>query len=736
MKRLLQQNKAMQAADSTTDTAHFTQTGRTASESRMKNNRVFLLCAVALAMVLFANTFKAQAQGIAGTWDFIRSVTESTADASFNLNYNNLNVTQLYIDVVNANNKSTTRVATQTGTGIKSWSGTVTGLRSGTTYYMRASVRYEYIVGGQTVWSAFTKESDIFTTSGTDKMPPTVSNETITLGAVTTNSIQISWQKATDNVTAQNELRYRMMIMKSTDVGLTTVDWLTDASSYTFTGLVPNTTYIACVVVYDEANNDTYYDYKTGIMTPAIADTTPPDVLNKTITISNITKSGFKAEWKKATDLGGSAQNKLRYEIRVEAFRVEYGKATLTDKDTYTFTGLDLTPGTEYGVLLEVYDEAGNKTTYTVALFTVPLSEDKVPPTIPDKKITISEITNNSFKASWNAANDDYTGVSRLRYRVVLTKSGSATAIVDETKVDINMDFNNYHFTDLEAGTSYNVNITVSDRADNPASYNTATVTTTSPSVAVASVTLSKSSTSIVAGNSETLTATVNPSDATDKSLNWTSSNTAVATVSGGVVTAISAGMATITATSVSNPDKKATCAVAVTAAPPVTIPVTSVTFNKSEITIVEGNTETLTAIVNPSDATDKSLNWTSSNTAVATVSDGVVAAIAEGSATITVTSVSDPSKTATCAVTVTTDGVGIEQVGNNPFAAYPNPTDGKLTIAGLTPGSILRLYSAMGTQVATFTANDEKIETNISNLSAGIYFLNVDGRTLKVVRK
>lgn len=84
------------------------------------------------------------------------------------------------------------------------------------------------------------------------------------------------------------------------------------------------------------------------------------------------------------------------------------------------------------------------------------------------------------------------------------------------------------------------------------------------------------------------------------------------------------------------------------------TIPVTGVSLNKQATSIQEGSTEQLTATVAPSNATDQSVSWTSSNTSVATVnSSGLVTAVSAGSATITVTT-TDGSKTATCAVTVT----------------------------------------------------------------------------------
>ena len=92
------------------------------------------------------------------------------------------------------------------------------------------------------------------------------------------------------------------------------------------------------------------------------------------------------------------------------------------------------------------------------------------------------------------------------------------------------------------------------------------------------------------------------------------------------------------------------------------TIPVTGVSLDKNELTLTVGQTEKLTATVEPSNATNKNVSWSSSDTAVATVaSDGTVTAVGAGTATITVTT-EDGNKTATCTVTVT------EPVVNLPF--------------------------------------------------------------------
>ena len=82
----------------------------------------------------------------------------------------------------------------------------------------------------------------------------------------------------------------------------------------------------------------------------------------------------------------------------------------------------------------------------------------------------------------------------------------------------------------------------------------------------------------------------------------------------------------------------------------PTVVPVQNVALSKSTLTLTEGDSETLTATVSPSNATDKTVTWTVSPSGYATVSGGVVTALKEGSCTITATA---GGKSATCAVTV-----------------------------------------------------------------------------------
>ena len=169
-------------------------------------------------------------------------------------------------------------------------------------------------------------------------------------------------------------------------------------------------------------------------------------------------------------------------------------------------------------------------------------------------------------------------------------------------------------------------------------------------SVSVAGVSLDKTEIVLVEGSSEKLTATVEPTNATNKNVTWSSDHEAIATVDqNGAVTARRGGQATITVTTADG-SKTATCTVRVRIQ--IGEPVQSVGLNKTELALEVGKTGTLEAKVEPSDATNKNVTWSSSNSEVATVDNGVVTAVSAGEAIITVTT-EDGAKTATCKVTV-----------------------------------------------------------------------------------
>ncbi len=167
--------------------------------------------------------------------------------------------------------------------------------------------------------------------------------------------------------------------------------------------------------------------------------------------------------------------------------------------------------------------------------------------------------------------------------------------------------------------------------------------------IKISEISLDKTSLDLSVNDSEKLTATIKPDDATNKAVNWTSTNTKVATVDAdGLVKALGTGRATITVTAADEGGASATCEVTVTQ------PVTEITLDKTSLNLSVGNSETLTAIVKPDNASDKEVNWTSTNTKVATVdASGLVKAVGAGSATITATAADGSGVKATCKVTV-----------------------------------------------------------------------------------
>lgn len=168
--------------------------------------------------------------------------------------------------------------------------------------------------------------------------------------------------------------------------------------------------------------------------------------------------------------------------------------------------------------------------------------------------------------------------------------------------------------------------------------------------VPVSGVTLSPGTVTLGVGATQQLTPTVSPANATNKTVSYSSNNTGVATVSSsGLVTAVASGSATITVTT-QDGNKTATSVITVNSS---NVAVTSVSLSPSSATLAVGGTQQLTPTVLPSNATNKSVNYASNNTAVATVnSSGLVTAVSAGTATITVTTV-DGNKTSTAAITV-----------------------------------------------------------------------------------
>ena len=258
------------------------------------------------------------------------------------------------------------------------------------------------------------------------------------------------------------------------------------------------------------------------------------------------------------------------------------------------------------------------------------LMPDGVAPTSSDIKlldragshnVTVAEVGKNSYRIIiFSLSNTPFTG-----------NSGDILSMTLPVK---SLEGREIKFENIKLSNAEGVNYTAPD---------TDILVSTVP-VFVREITLSVESTELKVGESIALEATVLPEDATDKSVNWTTSDEAVVTVDAdGKVTAVSLGEAVITATCGS---VSATCKVSVVATP-----AESIALNHESAQLKVGESITLEATVLPEDATDKSVTWTTSDEAVVTVdADGKVNAVSLGEAVITATC---GSVSATCKVSV-----------------------------------------------------------------------------------
>ncbi len=200
------------------------------------------------------------------------------------------------------------------------------------------------------------------------------------------------------------------------------------------------------------------------------------------------------------------------------------------------------------------------------------------------------------------------------------------------------------------------------------------------------------------------LGAAVSPDNTANKTLSYSSSDKTVATVSkDGVVTAGDVGTATITITPADTTASAITVTVTVTKKA-----VTGITMSQTNATLAPADTLQLTATVTPADAFNPAVEWTSGNTAVATVDDyGLVTAVANGTATITAKALDGSGKTATCKVTV--DDQKVESISLNKYTKTLNLKKGQTVSFTLIP--TVYPVDARNREV-TFESSDKTLAT------------------------
>ena len=233
--------------------------------------------------------------------------------------------------------------------------------------------------------------------------------------------------------------------------------------------------------------------------------------------------------------------------------------------------------------------------------------------------------------------------------------------------------------------------------------------------VELQNITLSSIAT-VMVGQTLTLTPTITPADAVT-TLTWSSDDESIATVSSeGVVTGVKAGQTIIKV--VTDNGKTAYCELTVTEPE---IKVISIELDMSTMTLEEGKSQILSAIVKPDNATDKTVTWSSDNTNITTIdSEGKVTAVAAGKATITCTANDGSGVKATCEVTVTSVVKSIELPATMTVAAGQTVT---LTPT-LTPADAVTTLTWSSDDETIATVNSEGVVTGVKK---GQTFINVE---------
>ena len=260
----------------------------------------------------------------------------------------------------------------------------------------------------------------------------------------------------------------------------------------------------------------------------------------------------------------------------------------------------------------------------------------------------------------------------------------------------------------------------------------------TVPSVAVTGVKLAQNKLTLKKDDSFTLVATVEPYNASNKVVMWSSDNTAVATVSdAGLVEAKTVGTATITVTT-QDGGFTATCEVTITAEDVVLL--TGLRLSPSETRLKVGGEATLSVTYEPAGATQREVTWSTSDAAIVTVDEhGKVKAIAAGEATITVASKTNASIQATCKVIVG-PATAVEDAMFANVVVAPNPFDNQLRIVNSELRGTYTLLNAQGVVVRSGNMYGREVLIETSDLTSGLYLLRLTAengavKTITVVK-
>ena len=558
-------------------------------------------------------------------------------------------------------------------------------------------------------------------------------DKTLTVTGKTDHSVSLQWHAATYGTRPHSEIKYSIVYRLKGEETWKHSTLLYGETEHTVTGLMADTEYEFWVLVFHKSMDITLvYTDKAEARTDKLVDKTPPTFPEGArVKVDEVTETTVKISWPKATD-DRTPQNKIRYTI-YKNWKYNYSIGIDVDSHTFDLLAQD----TKYKFQVYAIDEVGNwsKSLDTIIKTKKKVVPDTEPPYFPNGQELSVTATETSLNVSWPAAADKVTATNDLRYTFFFSRS-DASYWPGNT---LGKNALSHTVTGLQPDTEYNICVTVYDEAANSADYTWKLKTKTKASdktVHPASVSIAPTSLDLETENKATLTATVLPADAKDKTVTWSSNLPAIASVDAvtGEVTALAPGKAEITATANDKADgtKSETIEVRVKAKK-VRKLVTDVSVMPAVHTMVEGDIFYYSGIVEPDDADEKALTWTSSDPTVATVSKGggFINALKAGTTTITATANDGSGKYGQSTLTVKTPilviaatGIVVDQTdislyegGTATLTARVLPADAASkgftwsssdpTVASVSSDGVVTAHLPGGTALITATADD-----------------------------
>jgi uncharacterized protein YlaN (UPF0358 family) len=313
----------------------------------------------------------------------------------------------------------------------------------------------------------------IVTTKATDKEDPKVKSKRLIVSDVTTKSFVVSWEKATDDVTLDADMRYHVVLLaldNPEDPTIVIDETKTDIDTYTFTGLKPEIQYAVLVEAFDEVDKKVIYtdneDEMMTVTTLEEKDTEKPTANSLQISAPDITDTSITLSWQAATD-NKTARSEIKYDVYQDSKRIKQDLTSASSIVVYKVE--NLASGIQYSFYVVAKDKAGNETNYlTKTVETL----DAIAPTVSSKEINVTNITANSITLSWQAATDNKTARSEIRYDVY---QDSKRIKQDLTSASSPV---TYKVENLVSGKQYSFFVVAKDKKGNEVRYNNATVNT------------------------------------------------------------------------------------------------------------------------------------------------------------------------------------------------------------------------------------------------------------------